>query len=99
MTPDKVLFKTEAIIDAVVDAFQGATTSITTLLRGAAVRRRDEDTPILLCDVDADNASIVARIHVPCRVTLGLTLAVQAISRRSTAIFQGIAISFETLKG
>ena len=62
MTPDKVLFKTEAIVDAVVDAFQGTTTSITTLPRGAAVRRRYEDTPILLRDVNADNAPIVARV-------------------------------------
>jgi len=30
---------------------------------GTAMRRRDEDTPILLRDVDADNASIVARIN------------------------------------
>src|SRR5664280_3922421 len=99
LTPYKVLFKTKAIVDTIVDAFQGATTSITTLPRGTAVRRRDEDAPILLRDVDADNAAIVARINLPGRVALGLALAVQTISRRRTAIFQGIPIGFETLKG
>jgi hypothetical protein len=33
-----------------------------------------------------------------CGVALGLALAVQAISRRRTAIFQGVPIGFETLK-
>ena len=63
------------------------------------MRRRDEDAPILLGDVDADNASIAARIHLPCRVALSLALAVQAKSRRRTAIFQGVPIGFEALKG
>ena len=73
-----MLFKTEAIVDAVVDAFQGAAACITPLPGGTAMRCRDEDTPILLRDVDADNASIVARIYLTDCVALGLTLAVQA---------------------
>jgi hypothetical protein len=40
------------------------------------MRRRDEDTPNLLRDVDADKASIVARINQSCGVALDL--AVQA---------------------
>ena len=63
------------------------------------MRRRDEDAPILLGDVDADNASIIARIHLTSRMALGFALAVQVISRRRTAIFQGVPIGFETLKG
>ena len=50
-----MLFKTEAIVDAVVDAFQGAAACITTLPRGTAVRRWEEDASILLRDVDVDN--------------------------------------------
>jgi hypothetical protein len=46
LTPNKVLFKAEVIVDAVVDPFQGAAACITTLPRGTAVRRRDEDAPI-----------------------------------------------------
>ena len=101
LTPDKVFFKTEAIVDAVVDSFQGAAACITALPGGTAMRRRDEDTPVLLRDVDADNASIVARINLSCGVALGLALAlaVQAKNRRRTAIFQGVPIGFETLKG
>ena len=63
------------------------------------MRRRDEDTPNLLRDVDADKASIVARINQSCGVALGLALAVQAKNRRRTAIFQGVPVGFETLKG
>ena len=63
------------------------------------MRRRDENTPILLRDVDADNASIVARINLSRSVALDLTLAVQAKNRRRAAIFQGVPIGFETLKG
>ncbi|MDD5265673.1 MAG: hypothetical protein PHO08_00910 [Methylococcales bacterium] len=95
--PDKVLFKTQAIADTVVDSFQGATATITALPRGAAVKRRDEDAPILPGDVDADDSAIVARIHLTGCVALGL--AIQAISRRRAAIFQGVPAGFETLKG
>lgn len=71
-----MFFKTEAIVDAVVDSFQGAAAHITALLRGTAVRRWDEDASILLRDVDANNAPIVARIYLPCGVALGFALAV-----------------------
>ena len=94
-----MLFKTEAIVDTVVDAFQGAAACITALPGGTAVRRRDEDVPILLRDVNAYNAAIIAWIHLPGRVALVLALAVQAISRRRATIFQGVPIGFETLKG
>ena len=69
-----MFFKTEAIVDTVVNAFQGAAACIAALPGGAAVRCRNEDAPILLRDVNADNTSIVARIYLSGGVALGLTL-------------------------
>lgn len=94
-----MLFKTAAIVDAVIDALQGATACIAAFPGGTAVRRRHEDAPILRRDVNANNAPIVARIHLPSGVALGLALAVQVISCRRATIFQGVPIGFETLKG
>jgi len=52
LTPYKVLFKTEAIVDAVVDTLQDAAACVATLPGETAIRHRNEDAPILLSDVD-----------------------------------------------
>jgi hypothetical protein len=92
-----VFFKAETTIDTVVDGFQGATACITSLPRGTSGRCRDENTPILLRDVDADNAAIVARVHLPYSVALGLTLGTDSQANTTHRPFLGMDQSVSSI--
>ena len=67
-----MLFKTETVVDTIVDAFQDAAACIAALPEGTVMRCRNEEAPILLRDINADNASIVARIYLSGGVAIML---------------------------
>jgi len=75
LAADKVVFESEAVIDAIVDPFQGVTAVVTAPPGGAAVRRGGEDAPVLLGDLDAHDAPVLPRRNPAGLMALGLASA------------------------
>jgi len=96
---DEVLLQAEAVVDAVVDPFQGITVVVTALPTRAAVRGRHEDAPIMRVEIDAHDAPVVARIDAAGLVTLLAACAFEPLSGRRAAVFERVAIGLEALEG
>ena len=60
--------------------------------------RRHEDSPILLGNIDAYDASVVTRLHLGRCMALSLPPAVEAIGSRWATVFKGVPISLEPLE-
>jgi hypothetical protein len=94
-----LLLEAEVAVDAVVDPLQGAAAVVAALPARAAVRGGDEDAPVVLVELDAHDAPVLARIHPAGLVAFGLALALQAVGGGRAAVLEGVAIGLEALEG
>jgi hypothetical protein len=78
---DEVMPKTEAVVNAVVDAFQGAAPMIAIPPGGIDVGGGYEDAPVLPGDRVAHDASVISRTDLAGLVALALPLTFEAVSR------------------
>jgi hypothetical protein len=74
------MLKTKAVVNAVVDTFQGAAPMISTPPGGTGVGGGYEDAPVLLGDRDAHDASVISRTDLAGLVALGLPLTFEVVS-------------------
>ena len=96
---DEMPLEAEAVVDAVIDPFQGAAPIVAAVPTGAAMWGRHEDASIMLVEADPHDASIVPRRDPAGLVAAFTTLALQSIGGGRAAVFECIAIGLEALEG